>query len=94
MSIGTDTKMLYYRSSVSGRSANHPVAQQSSECHLLGMFLLFCLIPWKIFQRSDAGEARTRGPSASSQALYHWATALPVFIVNVPYYYGFVIWST
>ena len=22
-------------------------------------------------QRSDAGEARTRGPSASSQALYH-----------------------
>ena len=29
-------------------------------------------------QRSDAGEARTRGPSVSSQALYHWATALPV----------------
>ena len=28
-------------------------------------------------QRSDAGEARTRGPSASSQALYHWLTALP-----------------
>ena len=27
-------------------------------------------------QRSDAGEARTRGPSVSSQALYHWATAL------------------
>ena len=26
-------------------------------------------------QRSDAGEAGTRGPS--SQALYHWATALP-----------------
>ena len=24
-------------------------------------------------QRSDAGEARTRGPSVSSQALYHWA---------------------
>ena len=23
-------------------------------------------------QRSDAGEARTRYPSASSQALYHW----------------------
>ena len=23
-------------------------------------------------QRSDAGEARTRGPSVSSQALYHW----------------------
>ena len=29
-------------------------------------------------QRSDAGEARIRGPSVSSQALYHWATALPV----------------
>ena len=28
-------------------------------------------------QRSDAGEARTRGTSVSSQALYHWATALP-----------------
>ena len=28
-------------------------------------------------QRSDAVEARTRGPSVSSQALYHWATALP-----------------
>ena len=27
-------------------------------------------------QRSDAGEARTRGPSVSSQTLYHWATAL------------------
>ena len=28
-------------------------------------------------QRSDACEARTRGPSVSSQALFHWATALP-----------------
>ena len=28
-------------------------------------------------QRSDAGVARTRGPSVSSQALYHSATALP-----------------
>ena len=28
-------------------------------------------------QRSDAGEARTRGPSVSSQTLNHWATALP-----------------
>ena len=28
-------------------------------------------------QRSDAGEARTRDPSVSSQALYHRATALP-----------------
>ena len=30
-------------------------------------------------QRSDAGETRTRYPSVSSQALYHWATALPGF---------------
>ena len=29
-------------------------------------------------QRSDAGEDRTRGPSVSIQALYHWTTALPV----------------
>ena len=28
-------------------------------------------------QRSDAGEAQTRGPSVLSQAFYHWATALP-----------------
>ena len=28
-------------------------------------------------QHSDAGETRTRGPSVLSQALYHWATALP-----------------
>ena len=28
-------------------------------------------------QRSDAGEAQIRGPSVSSQALYHWATVLP-----------------
>ena len=28
-------------------------------------------------QHSDAGEARTRGPLVSSQALYHCATALP-----------------
>ena len=28
-------------------------------------------------QRSDTGEARTRSPSVSSQALYHWATAFP-----------------
>ena len=30
-------------------------------------------------QRSDAREARTRRPSVSSQALYHWATALPLY---------------
>ena len=28
-------------------------------------------------QRSDASEARTRSPTVSSQALYHWATTLP-----------------
>ena len=28
-------------------------------------------------QRSEAGEAWTRGLSVSSQALYHWASALP-----------------
>ena len=28
-------------------------------------------------QRSDAGEAQTRDPSVSSQALCHWATVLP-----------------
>ena len=30
--------------------------------------------------RSDAGEAQTRGLSVSSQALYHWATALLPYI--------------
>ena len=28
-------------------------------------------------QHNDAGEAQARRPSASSQALYYWATALP-----------------
>ena len=32
--------------------------------------------PWA--QRSGADQARTRGPSVSSQALYHWVTALPM----------------
>ena len=31
-------------------------------------------------QRSDAGEASTHCPSVLSQALYHWATALPVSV--------------
>ena len=34
-------------------------------------------------QRSDTGEARTRYPSVSSQALYHWATALPHKFVEI-----------
>ena len=34
-------------------------------------------------QRSDTDEARTRSHSASSQALYHWATAPPSFKVVV-----------
>ena len=32
-------------------------------------------------QRSGAGEARTCGPSVSSQALYHLATALPGWLL-------------
>ena len=32
-------------------------------------------------QRSDAGEVRTRRPLVSSQALYHWATALPALVI-------------
>ena len=36
-------------------------------------------------QRSDAGEARTRYPSVSSQALYHWATALPILLCQNGY---------
>ena len=34
-------------------------------------------------QRSDAGEARTHGPSVLSQGLYHWATALPLLYLWV-----------
>ena len=33
-------------------------------------------------QHSDAGEARTRSPLVSSQALYHWATALPKYVLE------------
>ena len=31
-------------------------------------------------QRSNAGEARTLDLSVLSQALYHWATALPMYV--------------
>ena len=35
-------------------------------------------------KRSHVGEAWTRGPSVSSQALYHWATALPYqFVLKI-----------
>ena len=37
-------------------------------------------------QRSDAGETRTRGPLVSSQALYHWATALPYIFGKYLYF--------
>ena len=33
-------------------------------------------------QRSDAGEAQTRGPSVLSQVLYHRATVLPTITIN------------
>ena len=33
-------------------------------------------------QRSEAGGARTRGPSVLSQALYHLATALPLLCLD------------
>ena len=42
-------------------------------------------------QCSDAYEARTRGPSVSSQALYHWATALPS-LVNDQFIYPRAFW--
>ena len=42
-------------------------------------------------QRSDAGEARTRGPSVSSQALYHWATALPTMRFKKYFHQMYVI---
>ena len=32
-------------------------------------------------QHSDASEAQTRRPTVLSQALYHWATVLPHFMV-------------
>ena len=36
-------------------------------------------------QRSDAGEARTRGLLVLSQTLYHRATALPKIVYDTPY---------
>ena len=33
-------------------------------------------------QRTDASEARPRGPSVSSQALYHWATTLSALLFS------------
>ena len=41
-------------------------------------------------QRSDAGEPRTRDPLLLSQALYHWATALPCGTSTDP---GFLHWE-
>ena len=38
-------------------------------------------------QHSDVGEARTRSPSISIQALYHWATALPIYTVEKSEYH-------
>ena len=40
-------------------------------------------------QRSDASEAPTPNPSVSSQALYHWATALPEWVNTIFGYMGF-----
>ena len=40
-------------------------------------------------QRSDAGEAQTRGPSGSSQALWHRATVLPYILLTI--YNSFVL---
>ena len=34
-------------------------------------------------QHSDAGDAQTHCTSVSSQALYHWATALPKDIPGI-----------
>ena len=42
-------------------------------------------------QCSDTGEARTRGPSVSSQALYHWALASDHLILSQTLFYH---WAT
>ena len=38
-------------------------------------------------QRSDTADARTRGPSVLSQALYHWATVLPCLKISFSNYH-------
>ena len=45
-------------------------------------------------QRSDAHEARTRGPSVSSQALYHWTTAIPLAAMGVGLFFLFMYRKT
>ena len=35
-------------------------------------------------QSNEAGEARIRSPSLSSQALYHWAIGLPDIRIKLP----------
>ena len=45
--------------------------------HGLNQYLARINVSWSMTQCSYAGEARTRGPSVSSQAYYHWATAPP-----------------
>ena len=52
--------------------------------------VLDCINSWSLptfllisrTQHSDADEAKTRGPLVSSQALYHWATVLPLFLLS------------
>ena len=43
-------------------------------------------------QYSDAGEARTRGLSVSSQALFHWATALPHALTKLSCVCNATVW--
>ena len=50
-------------------------------------------VSWPRTQRSEAGEARTRGPSVSSQALYHWAIALPKQPSHSVYSYQRTVYS-
>ena len=54
-------------------------------------------------QRSDPSEARSRGTSVSSQALYRWATALPIYEMKLYvwvslwtsiYFHTFGIWAS